>query len=112
MLFDALEGIRIAWREERNFRFHIIFSVLVLIAAWVLRLTRAELLVILVLIGIVLMAETFNTALEELCDKFQPEHDPHIGKIKDLAAGAVLITAVTALVIGLIIFVPHIANFA
>ena len=45
--------------------------------------------------------------LEELCDKFQPEHDPHIGKIKDLSAAAVLISSITALAIGLIIFLPY-----
>mgnify|MGYP001619999034 CR=1 FL=1 len=46
-------------------------------------------------------------ALEELCDKFQPTHDPHIGKIKDLAAAAVLIASFGAGVIGIILFVPH-----
>ena len=59
------------------------------------------------MIGFVLTAETFNTALEELCDKFQPTHDPHIGKIKDLAAAAVLVSSITALIVGLIIYVPY-----
>ena len=59
------------------------------------------------MIGFVLTAETFNTALEELCDKFQPEHDPHIAKIKDLAAAAVLVSSITALIVGLIIYVPY-----
>jgi diacylglycerol kinase len=58
-------------------------------------------------VSCVLVAETFNTALEELCDKFQPTHDPHIAKIKDLSAAAVLLASVGALSIGLIIFIPH-----
>lgn len=106
--FDALAGIEYAWKEERNFRVHMIFGALTMLAAWLFQITAIEFLFVLTMIALVLMAEIFNTALEELCDKFQPEHDPHIGRIKDLSAGAVFITAAAALAIGCIIFLPHV----
>jgi diacylglycerol kinase len=111
MLFDALNGIRIAWSEERNFKIDVIVAVLIIVASCVFGLSRDEWVVVFFLIAIVLTAETFNTALEELCDKFHPDHDPHIGKIKDLSAGAVLISATAAMIIGCVIFIPHILRF-
>ncbi|MDO8561243.1 MAG: diacylglycerol kinase family protein [bacterium] len=101
-------GLRIAWEEESNFRFHIVFGAATFILALALRLSTTEFLIVLSMIGLVLTAELFNTALEELCDKFQPTHDPHIAKIKDLAAAAVFVSALTAFVVGIIIFVPHV----
>ena len=103
----AITGLRIAWREESNFRFEVACAVLVILLAFFLDLPQSEFLIVIFAIGFILTAEAFNTALEELCDKFQPTHDPHIARIKDLAAAAVFISAITALVIGLIIFTPR-----
>ncbi|MDO8522207.1 MAG: diacylglycerol kinase [bacterium] len=102
-----IQGFRIAWQEEPNFRFHITWALLTLLCAYLLRVTRVEFLIIIAMIGFVLVAELFNTALEELCDKFQPTHDPHVAKIKDLAAAAVFAAAMTAVIVGLSIFIPH-----
>lgn len=107
----SFKGLAIAWQEESNFIFDVIFGLLTLFFAWVFHITRTELLIVLGMIGLVLSAETFNTALEELCDKFEPTHDPHIAKIKDLAAAAVFITACTAFIVGCMIFVPYLINF-
>lgn len=104
----AIKGLSIAWREESNFRFEIYCAVLVLLLAYFLDLPQSEFLVVIFMLGFILTAEAFNTALEELCDKFQPTHDPHIAKIKDLSAAAVLISAVTAIMVGAIIFIPRI----
>ena len=103
----AFKGIEIAWREERNFRFDTAYAVATLGLGWFFGLSKIEFLIVIFMIGFVLTAETFNTALEELCDKFQPTHDPHIGKIKDLAAAAVLVSSITALIVGLMIYVPY-----
>ncbi len=102
----ALRGIRIAWREEFSFRIEVIAMSLALVVGYVLRISTLEWLVMIVTIGMVLAAEAFNTALEELCDKFKSDPDPHIAKIKDLAAGAVLIASFAALIVGAIIFLP------
>ncbi len=62
---------------------------------------------IVVAIGFVFAAELFNSAIEGLTDVVSPEHDKRAGLVKDMAAGAVLIAAITALIIGLIIFIPY-----
>lgn len=104
----ALAGLKIAWKEEFNFKFEVFFGIATLALAFFLRLSITEFLIILFMIGFVLAAEALNTALEELCDKFEPSHDSHIAKIKDLAAAAVFIAAATAFVVGSVIFIPHI----
>lgn len=103
----ALNGVRIAWQEEFNFRVQVFAMVLAIVVGWFFGISRVEWLIVILAIGIVLAAEAFNTALEELCDKFKTDPDPHIAKIKDLAAGAVLIASTAAFVVGFIIFVPR-----
>ncbi|HEY4518166.1 MAG TPA: diacylglycerol kinase [Candidatus Paceibacterota bacterium] len=106
----ALTGIKIAWREELNFKIEIFCAVLVLITGYILHITYLEFAILALTIGFVLAIEGLNTALEELCDKFQPTHDPHIAKIKDLAAAAVLLSSIGALAVALFIFGPHIVK--
>ena len=105
-----INGFVIAWQEEPSFRFHGVSAVLTLLGAYLLDVTYVEFLIIIVMIGVVIVAELLNTALEELCDKFQPTHDPHVAKIKDLAAAAVFASAITAVLVGLAIFIPRIIN--
>jgi len=103
-----IRGFRTAWQEEPNFRFHTVWALLTILCAYFLRVSSIEFLIIIAMIGFVLVAELLNTALEELCDKFQPTHDPHVAKIKDLAAAAVFTSAVIAVIVGLIIFTPRV----
>jgi diacylglycerol kinase (ATP) len=77
---------------------------------FLLNLSRAEWLWIILAIGLVLAAEIFNTAIEKLTDLVQEEKHPKAGQVKDLAAGAVLVLAITALLIGIIIFVPRLMD--
>ncbi len=103
----ALAGLSLAWTEGMNFKIQVVCATLVIALGLFLHIPALEFCIILLAISSVLAAEAFNTALEELCDKFQPTHDPHIAKIKDLAAAAVLLTSVGAFVVGLIIFLPY-----
>ena len=103
----AFKGLQIAWKEEHNFRFEIVCAIITILLGIFLHLSQIEFIVVLFMIGFVLTTEALNTALEELCDKFQPTHDPHIAKIKDLAAAAVLISVLTALAVGITIFIPY-----
>ncbi|MFA6503145.1 MAG: diacylglycerol kinase [Candidatus Paceibacterota bacterium] len=103
----ALSGLALAWREEANFRIEVVCALLALTLSAVLSLSPLEFAVIVLTIAVVLTTEALNTALEELCDKFQPTHDPHIKKIKDLAAAAVLLASFGALVVGACLFLPH-----
>lgn len=108
----ALQGLRVAWKDEASFRVQLFVALAVLMLGWYLGITRTEFLFVLFMIGFVLTAELFNTALEELCNKFKAEHDPHIAKIKDLAASAVLISSILALIVGIVIYVPYILTWS
>src|SRR5699024_12017447 len=79
----------------------------VTIAGIRLEITRTEWLVILLCFAMVLAAEAFNTAIERLVNLVSPDYHPVAGDVKDIAAGAVLICAIFAAIIGLIIFVPY-----
>ena len=103
----ALIGLKLAWAEELNFRIEIICALLAGALGIFLNLPPAEFALLALTISTVLAVEAFNTALEELCDKFQPTHDPHIAKIKDLSAAAVLLASLGAAIVGVILFVPH-----
>ena len=90
---------------ERNFRVH--FCAVCFVSWFALRfyqLSRGEWAVLLLTFAEVLSAELFNTAVERLCDKVSPEKDEHIRRCKDCAAGAVLVSAVFAVIIGLTLF--------
>lgn len=106
----ALAGIRIAWREEANFRFHVFAAAVVTILGFMLSITRTEWLFLVGWFAIMFTAEMFNTAFEELCDMVRATHDPHVAKIKDLAAGAVLVSSIGAFITGCIIFLPRILS--
>lgn len=107
----AFKGIGALLRHEHNARLHATAMVLVIIAGFIFSITAIEWCVISICIGGVFMAEAFNSAIEAIADKVSPEHDPLIGKAKDLAAGAVLLFVGGAVAAGLIIFIPRILNF-
>ena len=102
----AFSGIADMLREESNARIHCIVTVLVIIAGFIFRISTAEWIGVALAIGLVISAETFNTAIERLAD--QPEQDSRIRDVKDLAAAAVLLCALAAAAVGLIVFVPKI----
>ncbi len=104
----AFAGIKIAWRQEINFRIEVLCAVVVFCLAIILDLSAIECSVLTITVFFVLAVEIFNTALEEVCDKFHPAHDPHIEKIKDLSAAAVLAASLGALCVGAVIFIPHV----
>jgi len=103
----AIKGIKIAWEEELNFQIDVYAAAAALFLGWLLSVPAMQMLVLILAIGIVMAVELLNTALEEFCDMVKAEHDPHVGKIKDLAAGAVLLASSAAFVIGCMIFIPR-----
>ena len=106
----AFAGLAVMLRRQPNFFIHLILAALALIMAWYFKISKWEWLWIVFSIGLVLSAEIFNTAIENLTDLIEPEKNPKAGKVKDLAAAAVLTAAITALIIGLIIFLPRILS--
>ena len=104
----ALIGLKLSWTKGINFKVQVFCAMLALMLGWFLSISPIEFVAVIFAITAVLAAEIFNTVIEELCDKFQPSHDPHIARIKDLSAAAVLLTSLGAGVIGIIIFLPHV----
>lgn len=84
--------------------------ILVIFFSFLLQISNLEWLIVIFCIGLVLTAEIFNSAIEVLTDIVSPESNPRAGLVKDMAAGAVLIAAITSAIIGLIIFVPKLLN--
>lgn len=107
----AINGIKTAWREESNFKVEILLGVIAIALALSLQVNPTQFTLIFLMIIIVLTVEILNTAFEELCDKLQPENDPHVKKIKDLAAAAVLISSFGAGTVGILIFGPYLLEF-
>ena len=103
----AWKGIQSCVGKEQNLSFHLIAAMAVIIAGIVLGITRTEWIMVVMCIGTVIAAELFNTAIEKLVDLVSPERHPVAGQVKDIAAGAVLVCAVAAAIIGLIIFIPY-----
>jgi len=94
--------------EENNMRFHVLAAISALLLGFYVKLSSNEWMIVIIQIGLVFVAEAFNTAIEKLCDFVSIEHQPLIGKVKDLAAAAVLIISVIAVIVGIIIFLPKI----
>jgi diacylglycerol kinase len=105
----AYRGIAIALKSQKNFRFDIIFGIIVLIFAVFLKFSRIEFVLLIMSINAVLFAELINTVIEFVIDAYYGNRYSIIAKMsKDIAAGAVLITAICATSIGLLLFVPKI----
>src|SRR5947208_16833559 len=107
----AFQGIATTLRSQHNAWIHAAATVLVVIAGFVLHLPRLDWCLIILAIAAVWTAEALNTAFEFLADATTKEFHPVVGQAKDVAAGAVLITALAAAVVGLLVFVPHLQGF-
>ena len=103
----AFEGIVQAYIGEQNLKIHSVIACLVIIFGFILKISYTEWLICLVLIGLVLMAEFFNTSIEYLVDLVSPDIHPLAKATKDTASAGVLMIAI----IGLTIFVPKLINF-
>ncbi len=104
----AFRGILFMVKTQHNFWIHLVVVVLVIIAGFLFCISLTEWALVIFAMGLVLSAETFNSAIEQLTDLANPDIHPKAGRVKDLAAGAVLLTAMAAALIGLLIFVPKI----
>ncbi len=96
------------FKSERNMQIHLIVAFLVVIAGSLLNINLIEWCLCLLCFGLVMGAEMVNTTLENIVDLVSPQKHKLAGKAKDIAAGAVLITAIVSAIIGLIIFIPKI----
>lgn len=101
---DAFNGIGILIRSERNFQIHLVAFILVIGAGFYFGITNGEFITILLVSALVFSLEAMNSSIEKLCDEVTEERKESIRKIKDVAAGAVLMAAILAAIVGVMIF--------
>ena len=106
----ALRGIIIFLKTTHNAWLHLFFGVLAVYMGFLLRISTVEWALVVLAIGLVLLSEAFNTAIEIDIDWTSPEYHPYARDTKDVAAGAVLLASIISGVIGLLIFLPKVLN--
>lgn len=107
----ALEGIKFAFKSERNIRFQMAATILVGLAGWFFGLTAMEWVVVILACTLVLMMEMTNTLVEWTIDLITDhQFHPTAKKVKDVAAGAVLLASFFAVIVGVIVFLPKVIN--
>lgn len=108
----AFQGIFNTIRTERNIKIHCAAAILVTIFGIWLQISKTEWMICFILFGLILALELVNTAVEATVDLFTEERKPLAKKAKDAAAGAVLIVAIFAAVMGILIFIPKLLDVA
>ena len=100
----ASRGLAKVWREEQNFKIELLVGLLVIVVAVWLEVDYQDLVILLVLVGLVLIMETLNSVVEMISDVIKPKLDHYVKRIKDMIAAAVMLTAILAVIVGLLIF--------
>lgn len=104
----AFEGIATSFKTEQNMKIHIIMAIIVVILGLLFKITKKEWMICIFAIVIVIASELFNTAIETIVDMITEEKNEKAKIAKDVSAGAVLIVAIGAAIIGIMIFFPKI----
>ena len=107
----AFKGIYYLIKSQHNAWIHLCAAIIVIAFGVFFSLSTTEWLFVSLSIGMVFSAEAFNTAIEMIMDKISPAYNNTTGKIKDIAAGAVLISAIASAIVGIIIFLPKITEY-
>ncbi len=106
----AFKGIIILLKSEPNARIHLVAMICAVALGIVFRINTFEWISLAIVIGLVFLSELFNTAIEKLADVVDPEWNKKIGQIKDLSAGAVLVSAIISLIVGGMVFIPKVID--
>jgi len=106
----AFRGLKVLVQTQHNARIHAVATILVVVAGALLRISPAEWALITLAIACVWATEALNTSVEFLVDLVSPDFRPLAAKAKDVAAGAVLIAAIGSLVVGALVFGPHVSR--
>lgn len=107
----SFKGLMWILKNERNFQIHTFGLIINLFLIVFLKLNTFETCLILLVSFIVLITESVNTCIEKICDYIQPEFDHRIGIIKDISAGAVILSAIIAICVGALIYWPYLQLF-
>lgn len=103
----AFKGLTHVLKAEHNMWIHLSVTLTVIVLGSVLKISRFDWLIVILCIGFVLTAEIMNTAIEKLTDKVSPERNEEAGLVKDISACAVLVSVITSVIAGLLVFTPY-----
>jgi diacylglycerol kinase len=108
----AIRGVGFVWEGERNFRIESVVAFFILIISVLFRFSYGEICIILISVAAVLTGEMLNTIVEDLLDAVIPGHAEHVGRIKDITAGAVLFLSTFAAIAGVLTVAHHFLGIA
>ncbi|MDR3023184.1 diacylglycerol kinase family protein [Chryseobacterium sp.] len=108
---NAFRGVFMMIKTERNFQIELLAFFVNLFLIFYFKLNNTDAALVLIASFAVLSAEIFNTAIEKICDIIQPDFDKRIGFIKDVAAGAVVLTAIASVIVGVLVYGKYILKF-
>ena len=103
----AFRGLVKAFKEEQNMQIQTLTGILVMLLAWYFQIERFEWIFLIFVIGLVVLMELANSAVERITDVLKPRLDTYVKEIKDIMAAAVMLSSFVAVIIGLIIFLPY-----
>ena len=106
----AFRGLGKTLKEEQNLQIQSIAGLVVIILGWYFRIEVEEWLILILVIGLVILMEIINSAIERITDVLKPRLDSYVKEIKDIMAAAVMLASVIAIIVGLIIFIPYFIN--
>lgn len=107
----ASEGIYFAFKYNQNIRIHFVIAVLVVILSIFFKISAFEMGILGIMILLVISTEMINTSIEEMANLITRDHKMEAKIAKDVAAGMVLLTSVGAVVVGILVFLPHVLKF-
>lgn len=107
----ALKGLIRTFQEEQNLKIQSLIGVFILFLGWFFEITAVEWILIIISIGLVMLTELINSAVERVSDLLKPRIDDYVKEIKDIMAAAVLFSSLIAATIGIIIFAPYLKDF-
>ena len=106
----AFRGLGKTLKEEQNLQIQSIVGLVVIILGWYFRIEVEEWLILILVIGLVILMEIINSAIERITDVLKPRLDSYVKEIKDIMAAAVMLASVIAVTVGLIIFLPYLTQ--
>ncbi|HDQ23020.1 MAG TPA: diacylglycerol kinase [Candidatus Uhrbacteria bacterium] len=106
----AFSGLQKVFKEEQNFRIHIIFALAILILALFFQIRLWQVIILILVISLIFILEIINSIFERLLDLLKPRMHQYVRDIKDMGAALVLVGAVAAVLVGILIFLPYIID--
>lgn len=108
--YYACHGLFKTFCEEQNLKIQTVVGILVIGAAFILKVSPLEWCALIIVIGLVIITEIINSAIERVTDVLKPRISDYVKEIKDIMAAAVMLSSITAIIIGLIILGPYLIN--